>query len=283
MRFQRSGSLVAAVSITRALALSLQQPMAAPGTLALRSPPGFEATYARLREIRAATGKPLVSLAQLRKIDAPCAEKLATRVDFNVPRTRREAAATFFAHPTARFIVAAFLAAVTARVRCAPPLGFDDAAAVALTAPAWCVQEWLIHARLLHASRPWHGGDIHRWHHELPYLHVSLDGLDLAAAWFVAVGVIAVGAGRLFAGALPACLSALATYTFCGGCYEAAHYLAHTAVPLPPYLASLRRHHTLHHTLSQDNWLAFTTPAVDTLFGTNPRPLDVVRARRKGG
>jgi hypothetical protein len=150
------------------------------------------------------------------------------------------------------------------------PLGTNDAIAVALTVPTWSVQEWFIHGHFLHTSESWYGSDIHKWHHELPYLHVSLDGSRLATVWFLAVGAIAVGAGRI-TGALPTCLTVLATYTFCGGFYEMVHYLAHTSIPLPSYFELLRKRHTLHHMVSNKNWLAFTMPPVDTLFGTDPR------------
>ena len=36
-----------------------------------------------------------------------------------------------------------------------------------------------------------------------------------------------------------------------------------------------------HHTVDDSYWLAFTIPEVDTLFGTNPKVGDVVRARRQ--
>ena len=75
-------------------------------------------------------------------------------------------------------------------------------------------------------------------------------------------------------------LTALGTYTLCGGLYEATHFLAHTRVPLPPPLRAVRAHHMLHHTLSHDHWLAFTVPAVDSLFGTNPTPHEVASAQR---
>ena len=57
----------------------------------------------------------------------------------------------------------------------------------------WCVQEHIIHGRLLHSRDAWFGSDIHRWHHELPYYHVSMDGIGLAAVWFATVGVLLIG------------------------------------------------------------------------------------------
>ena len=122
----------------------------------------------------------------------------------------------------------------------------------------------LIYSRLLYYDRP--------------YYHVSLDGIGLAVTWFGAVAAILIGAG-LLTSSLPVCLTALAVYTLFGGLYEAAHYLAHTRCPLPPLLNRMRRHHNMHHTVSDRHWLAFTVPAVDNLFNTNPNPKDVARVR----
>ena len=95
----------------------------------------------------------------------------------------------------------------------------------------------------------------------------------------VAALLVSVGA---LCSALPTCITALATYALCGGVYEASHYLAHTRVPLPPALRRIRTHHHRHHTLSSQNWLAFTVPAVDSLFGTNPTPREFAVSRGKG-
>ena len=235
-----------------------------PGTTALASPPGFEVCYETLREMRTTTGKPLVHLAQLEAHSPEIAARLAQRVNFNVPSTVPQAVNTFFGHPTAQFISAALAMAMAARVGMGVPIGAADAFAGITTAAFWCVQEWLIHDKLLHSEHSWFGETVHRWHHELPYYHVSLDGLGLAAVWFATVGVLLIGFGVLTSTLAP-CLTSLAVYTFCGGLYEAAHYLAHTRVPLPPMLRKIRKHHTHHHTLSDEYWLAFTVPAIDSL------------------
>lgn len=252
-------------------------PKPAAGTTALASPPGFEAEYKTLREIRSTTSKPLLHLRQLEAHSPEVAQKLAQRVNFNVPKTGREAITTFFSHPTARFICCALGAAVAARFAMGMPLTLADGAAGAATGAFWMVQEWLIHDRLLHSDGEWFGERVHRWHHELPYYHVSLDGVGLAAVWFLSVATLLVGIGALTSSLAP-CLTALAVYTLCGGIYEFAHYIAHTRVPLPAPLRKIRSHHTHHHTLSSDYWLAFTVPAVDSLFGTNPNPRVVSKA-----
>ena len=35
-----------------------------------------------------------------------------------------------------------------------------------------------------------------------------------------------------------------------------------------------------HHVVDDSNWLAFTVPAIDSLFGTNP-PVGLIARRRK--
>jgi len=54
-------------------------------------------------------------------------------------------------------------------------------------------------------------------------------------------------------------------------------------VPLPRYLANLRRHHANHHLVDNGSWLAFCVPAVDDLFGTRPDIRDVKARRRAAG
>jgi hypothetical protein len=251
---------------------------ATPGTTALSSPPGFEECYETLRHIRASRGRSLLDLRQLEAHAPSIAARLGERVNFDVPTTRFDAVVTFFAHPTARFISAAVALSVAARAMLGPLTAMDAVASIA-TASFWVLQEPMIH-KLLHTGR-WYGATVHRWHHELPYFHVSLDGVGLAAVWFSVVAALLVSVGALCS-ALPTCITALATYALCGGVYEASHYLAHTRVPLPPALRRIRTHHHRHHTLSSQNWLAFTVPAVDSLFGTNPTPREFAVSRGKG-
>jgi hypothetical protein len=223
--------------------------LSTPPRTALRSPPGYEAAYAKLRELRAASSGPLLHIGQLSKVAPDLAEQLSERVDFLVPRTRLDAAYKFFRHPTALFISGALTSSAAARATLGVPFGLADVAAALATALFWLVQEWVIHAHLLHSATPWYGSEIHRWHHELPYFHVSMDGFGLAATWFGAVAVLLVGAGLLTHSLAP-CLTSLTVYTLYGGVYELAHYLAHTRAPLPRPLDAWRRHHAQHHCVS---------------------------------
>ena len=89
------------------------------------------------------------------------------------------------------------------------PTPTDALVAVAVFA-FWCVQEWWIHDKLLHSEDEWFGEQVHGGHHLLPYYHVSLDGVGLAAAWFSAVAAIAAAAAACtpFAAVLAAAAAA---------------------------------------------------------------------------
>ena len=244
------------------------------------SPAGYEDCYQALRDLRSETKRPVMFLRELARHSPDLAAKLAKRVSFSVPSTKSGALLVFFTRPAALFICGALFITLYGR-QClgqSHPLSSADAIVAAATVIFWVMQEWAIHY-YFHSAFDWFGRDIHRWHHELPYYHVSIDHVLLCFAWFSVVGALLIGCGTVFPKALHLCLTALIAYTFSGLVYEGAHFLAHTRVPLPKVLNAIRRHHRRHHVLSEAHWLAFTVPAVDTLLGTSPAPEDVVRAR----
>jgi hypothetical protein len=115
---------------------------------------------------------------------------------FQVPSTLPEAIQVFLNEATPRFIIAALAVATAARVALAcgaasvgalgaicSPLGGTDAATCVAVAAFWAVQEWVLHDKALHSEASWFGKEIHSFHHDLPYYHLSLDGLDLAVTW----------------------------------------------------------------------------------------------------
>eukprot|EP00327_Prymnesium_parvum_P045708 CAMPEP_0205865376 /NCGR_PEP_ID=MMETSP1083-20121108/7852_1 /ASSEMBLY_ACC=CAM_ASM_000430 /TAXON_ID=97485 /ORGANISM="Prymnesium parvum, Strain Texoma1" /LENGTH=212 /DNA_ID=CAMNT_0053227307 /DNA_START=91 /DNA_END=726 /DNA_ORIENTATION=- len=189
-------------------------PMAHPGTSALSSPAGFEQAYDALREMRGSSGRTLLHISQLEEVSPGLAAKLSERVNFNVPRTARDALACFFSHATSRFIAGMLGLTVVAAASLALPQ--PSTRSSRLPQPlAGASKSYLIHEKLLHSSEPWFGSDIHRWHHALPYYHVSLDGVGLAACWFAAVGAMAIALGHACAAPAPA-LTGLAVYTLFG-------------------------------------------------------------------
>ena len=200
---------------------------------------------------------------------------------FDLPSTLPKAVAAYFGNKTPCFIVSVLFATAAARGGLAAsgggPLTTADLAVAGAVALFWMFQEWVLHDKVLHSEAEWLGKDIHAFHHDLPYYHVSIDGLKLAAAWFT----LAAGAAAALFPTWGLALTATATYTTCGLVYEFAHYISHTRVPLPPPLAALRAHHQNHHLVCSHKWLAFTLPAVDALMGTMPRhPRDVPEAER---
>ena len=238
-----------------------------------------EEVASRLRGFRTATNRQLLDIAQLDDYDDELAATIRQTADFAVPTTMPEAVITFFSQGTPQFIVAMLLACTAGRLSLGTPTPTDALVAVAVFA-FWCVQEWWIHDKLLHSEDEWFGEQVHGGHHLLPYYHVSLDGVGLAAAWFSAVAAIAAAAAAFLSVPLAPCLTAVGAYTLCGGLYEGSHFLAHTRVPMRRggLLSKMRRHHMMHHIHNDGYWLAFIIPEIDRLFGTGPKPADVPRA-----
>jgi len=108
---------------------------------------------------------------------------------------QKQAIQTFFGEATPRFIVAALTVAVGCRLLLASvaasiavgglysPLCVSDVSTFVGVAAFWMVQEWALHDKLLHSKASWFGREIHAFHHDLPYYHLSLDGIGLAAVW----------------------------------------------------------------------------------------------------
>jgi len=231
-----------------------------------------------------------------------------------VPSTLPGLLSTFFSQPAILGATAAIALPAAARLsRAAAEPFVPQEIGLCLAAVAlWCVCEWLIHCHLLH---PLLGEDeheeegrrrrlgplrealraTHAEHHARPYLHVSVDGGPLIAAfmgatgagWCLAFWLLGSGGGAGGGGgggglSSPFLPSVLSSYWASGLLYEFAHFAAHTryapagrAWPAR-WLRAVRRHHLLHHCRSEAHWLAFTAPGVDALFGTLPD-------RRAGG
>lgn len=229
-------------------------------------------TVTALRAYRQQRRTSLLDVAQIKddRLRAALSEGEEWRGAFAAPGTLANAVSLFMSYSTPRFIVAMLGVSIAARcclaASAAAPLAIVDAAWAVAVAAFWVVQEWVLHDKLLHSDFEWFGKDIHQLHHDLPYYHVSLDGLQLAMAWFTVAALAAV----CVTPSLALAATATATYTAMGLWYEFTHFISHTRTPLPPPLAATRRHHMSHHLVSSSHWLAFTVPAVDRLFGTLP-------------
>lgn len=164
----------------------------------------------------------------------------------------------------------------------------------------WWIQEYFFHRVLLHSPFNWMGKSIHQTHHDKNYFHVSIDPPELLLGWLFA-------AHLMMKMVLPwhLCLSATIGYALAGLVYEWSHYIVHTKVK-PPSLptdvsptnksnialspsvvksavisamsglfSQMRDNHVRHHLVDDQYWYAFSVPAMDDLFDTNPDVKDV--------
>jgi hypothetical protein len=135
------------------------------GTSAAGPPPGARALDPRFRA--RATQQTLAEPPSLQqRPDGPAAQMGKHE---HVPETLPEVLSTYFLNPGIASVHATLL--LVAAWRSARPLGAADAAAALLAVSFWLLQEWAIHAKLLHSSFDWPGKDIHEGHHALPYHH----------------------------------------------------------------------------------------------------------------
>mmetsp|Transcript_39571 Transcript_39571/g.112228 ORF Transcript_39571/g.112228 Transcript_39571/m.112228 type:complete len:297 (-) Transcript_39571:1502-2392(-) len=186
------------------------------------------------------------------------------------PKELGEVLLVFFTHPSVLAIVTALTC--LGSLRLGYLVTWADATVSSGICSLWLLQEWVIHAKLLHSSFDWMGKRIHESHHAEDYFHISIDppGLILPA--------MALSAGVFYA-AMPTAalgLTATLTYFLMGLLYEFNHYLVHTRyIPKNSLGRAIRRNHMLHHNRNPNYWLSFTLPSVDDLFGTNPKPATV--------
>ena len=237
---------------------------------ALADPPMFTATTAT------AGG---VSL--LNEVDAPSSGTAAIEKNNNdeqleaVPTNMRDAIRRFFFGKEIGpiLVVGSIASFLQTRFALATPLSVADLAVLATSIVFWWVQEHVLHQKALHSNVGWVGKRIHEAHHAKNYFHVSIDSAELIIGWLLTV--------HLFLRAvlpLHLALSATIGYAMAGLFYEWAHYIVHTKVKRKrgSFWAKMRDNHMRHHRINERYWLAFSIPALDDLFGTNP---DVKEAR----
>lgn len=152
------------------------------------------------------------------------------------------------------------------------PVGWMDAGLFGAAIVFWWLQEHVLHDKVLHSSIDWVGKAVHQGHHDKPYYHVSIDPAALLVGWMTVAHFV------LFRWWLPLPLAVSATlgYSVAGLCYEWAHYIVHTKVRFrSAFWKRVRDNHVRHHRICSDYWFAFSLPAVDDLFGTNPTVQEV--------
>lgn len=200
-------------------------------------------------------------------------DALATRADVGRVYVRRA---------SARVLVAATFALVTARVVIGGA-GRGDLVVIATTFLLAGPIEWVIHRFLLHGERDaWTSrtlgtGAGHREHHlDPPAIEwLMLRGVD-AAVFVIAFGAITAVwtvpllwlSGSATAGPF---LTAWALAAVGLAHYEWVHLLVHSRYRCRTrYYARLARNHRLHHFRNEHYWLGVTTNLGDRLLGTYP-------------
>ena len=199
--------------------------------------------------------------------------------DWRLGKTLR----VWLAHRSPRLIGIGFLTLVATRC-CMGPLSWADLAAVVALFLWEPVNEWIIHAHLLHLIPKQIGPaklglrwDLpmarrHRRHHADPW---DLPNL------FIPIGAILfslVFHGLLFWAFLPApvAVTALATVNGIGLIYEWTHYVAHVPYrPLTPWMRTLQQRHRLHHFKNERFWLGVSSNLGDRLLRTLPDAKEV--------
>jgi len=144
--------------------------------------------------------------------------------------------------------------------------GRNDVIAVLSSIVFWWIQEHILHDKVLHSDVDWFGKDIHAEHHSKPYYHISIDPAELMLGWMLSVHL-------LLRCILPLHLALSATfgYSLAGLGYEWSHYIVHTKVrPKAKLFQAIRQNHMKHHLVDNRYWFAFSIPAMDDIFGTNP-------------
>lgn len=186
-----------------------------------------------------------------------------------------EAVRLFLGTPSARVLggQAVVFAALRAREG---GLDHGDALLAAGVGIWWPLQEWLAHRYILHARpRRVLGRTIdpmvarkHREHHADPWNNAGLPLSFLLPAVPVHVMV-----WLLLTRSRNRALTGMLAYGTATLVYEWTHFLTHTSYrPRRSWYRKLQRRHRLHHFKDEHNWLGFTVPYVDDLFGTAPDP-----------
>jgi hypothetical protein len=147
----------------------------------------------------------------------------------------------------------------------------------------WSFQEHFLHEKVLHSKMDWVGKDIHQGHHDKPFYHISIDPAPLLLGWMLTAHL----AFRTSL-PLPLALTATVAYGMSGLFYEWAHYIVHTKVRFKSkFWKRVKENHLRHHVVSDEYWFAFSMPAMDDLFHTNPSVRQVKKRleeeKRPGG
>jgi sterol desaturase/sphingolipid hydroxylase (fatty acid hydroxylase superfamily) len=193
-----------------------------------------------------------------------------------VPTNMAEALQIFFLSPGPLLVSISLVTMLTWRLRLLGPLSSGDFLACFGCVIFWLFQEHFLHAQVQHSELDWYGKQIHQEHHDKPYFSISIDPAPLMLAWLATAGLIL---RCLFP--LPMAVSAALGYATAGLFYEWSHYIVHTKVKPPNrFMRTMRDNHMRHHQIDNRYWFAFSLPAIDDVFSTNPDVRAVMLRKR---
>ncbi|CAI5471408.1 unnamed protein product [Closterium sp. Yama58-4] len=174
--------------------------------------------------------KPILKYGKKQEVQQQVQEEVEAEEE--VPRTMVQAVTCFLRQPGVLLGIAATLSATCLRAT-HPHWGVQDTAVATAAVCWWLLQEWVLHAKLLHSSFPWWGRSIHAKHHRRPYHHVSVDKPDVVVPVIVGAAIVS----RLIFGASTLSLTALMAYYLMAITYEWTHFLVHTHVPMHSWIS----------------------------------------------
>lgn len=186
-----------------------------------------------------------------------------------------DAVGIYLRYPSPRFLLGAFVIALTARLVVGDWSWWDLVAAVGLIAYQ-PFNEWLIHTFILHFKpREIAGRRIdpllareHRRHHNDPK-NIANVFIPMKSLW---VGVpIASALALLIVPSLGVALTMLLTMATIGNVYEWTHFYVHSGCkPRHRYARYIERAHRLHHYRNEQYWMGVTNHLADHVLGTFP-------------
>lgn len=194
-----------------------------------------------------------------------------------VPRTLRDAAASFLRFGSPRLLAAQLVIAVAARPFLGR-IGKRDVAVAAAVAAYWPLQEWVLHRYVLHGKAvtildrevETPAARAHRRHHD--------DPLDPAATLLPAstIAILVPLHVALWSKLAPSRAVACSGIAALGGAallYEWIHFLTHTGYrPRSAWFRDVRRRHMWHHQRDSARWFGFVVPRLDDWLGTGDPP-----------
>ena len=187
--------------------------------------------------------------------------------------TLRGATLLFLRFSTPRLLAANVVVLVIARLY-AGDFRAWDAVVVAAVALYWPIQEWVLHAYVLHMRpRVVRGVTVdptfakyHRYHHAHPWV---LERTFLPVRVLAPLIPLNVLVFWLVMPTWGLALTAMAAMATAALVYEWTHYLTHTPYrPRSRYYRAIQRNHMRHHFQDDRSYFAFTAPWMDGWMGT---------------